>query len=159
MARGEAAAPRRGGTPMTGTDGVSRRVFLARLGIGFNAIVATLLGVPIVRYILSPITRERRPGYESWLSLGALDQFPEGQTRFATYRNPVVNAGRRDRDDRVLGASSRGREVPGLRDQLRAPRVPRPLVPAIELVHVPVSRWRLLRRRLARLWTAGAWLV
>src|SRR5947199_5452639 len=37
------------------------------------------------------ITRERRPGYESWLSLGALDQFPEGQTRFATYRNPVVN--------------------------------------------------------------------
>ena len=77
---------------MTGTDGLSRRVFLARLGIGFNAIVATLLGVPIVRYILSPITRERRPGYESWLSLGALDQFPEGQTRFATYRNPVVNA-------------------------------------------------------------------
>ena len=77
---------------MTGTDGVSRRVFLARLGIGFNVIVAALLGVPIVRYILSPITRERRPGYESWLSLGALDQFPEGQTRFATYRNPVVNA-------------------------------------------------------------------
>src|SRR5207253_195696 len=69
-----------------------RRAFLARLGIGFNAIVATLLGVPIVRYILSPITRERRPGYESWLSLGSLDQFPEGQTRFATYRNPVVNA-------------------------------------------------------------------
>jgi nitrite reductase/ring-hydroxylating ferredoxin subunit len=77
---------------MTGTDGLSRRVFLARLGIGFNAIVATLLGVPIVRYILSPITRERRPGYESWLSLGSLDQFPAGQTRFATYRNPVVNA-------------------------------------------------------------------
>ena len=77
---------------MTGTDGVSRRVFLARLGIGFNAIVATLLGVPIVRYILSPITRERRSGYESWLSLGSLDQFPAGQTRFATYRNPVVNA-------------------------------------------------------------------
>src|SRR5207247_1246103 len=83
------AAPRRGRTPMTGTDGVSRRVFLARLGIGFNVIVAALLGVPIVRYILSPITRERRSGYESWLSLGALDQFPEGQTRFATYRNPV----------------------------------------------------------------------
>jgi len=76
---------------MTGADGLSRRVFLARLGIGFNAIVSALLGVPIVRYILSPITRERRSGYESWLSLGALDQFPEGQTRFATYRNPVVN--------------------------------------------------------------------
>ena len=77
---------------MSATDGLSRRAFLARLGIGFNVIVAALLGVPIVRYILSPLTRERRPGYESWLSLGALDRFPEGQTRFATYRNPVVNA-------------------------------------------------------------------
>jgi nitrite reductase/ring-hydroxylating ferredoxin subunit len=77
---------------MTSTDGLSRRAFLARLGIGFNVIVAALLGVPIVRYILSPLTRERRPGYESWLSLGSLDQFPAGQTRFATYRNPVVNA-------------------------------------------------------------------
>ncbi len=152
---------------MTGTDGVSRRVFLARLGIGFNAIVATLLGVPIVRYILSPITRERRPGYESWLSLGSLDQFPEGQTRFATYRNPVVNAW----DGETATIACWVRRLAGekfqvfaincahLGYQLRAPRVPRPLVPAIELVHVPVSRWRLLRGRLARLRTAGPWLV
>ena len=35
---------------------------------------------------------ERRPGYESWLPLGSLQQFPENETRFATYRNPVVNA-------------------------------------------------------------------
>src|SRR5437016_11729744 len=90
MARGEAAASR-GRTSMTGTDGLSRRVFLARLGIGFNVIVAALLGVPIMRYLLSPVTRERRSGYESWLSLGSVDQFPEGETRFATYRNPVVN--------------------------------------------------------------------
>jgi len=76
---------------MTVTDGLSRRTLLVRLGIGFNALVATILGVPIVRYILSPVTRERRPGYESWLSLGAVDQFPAGQTRFATYRNPVVS--------------------------------------------------------------------
>ena len=54
---------------MTGTDGLSRRVFLARLGVGFNAIVAMLLGVPIVRYILSPITRERRPPHFEVLSL------------------------------------------------------------------------------------------
>src|SRR5260370_38663056 len=93
MARGEAAAPRRGRTPMTGTDGLSRRVFLARLGIGFNVIVAALLGLPIVRYILSPITPERRSGYEPWLSLGALDQVPEGPPRFATYRTPGVDAG------------------------------------------------------------------
>jgi len=77
---------------MTGTDGLSRRTLLVRLGLGFNVIAATILGVPIVRYILSPVTRARRQGYESWLPLGSLEQFPEGETRFATYRNPVVNA-------------------------------------------------------------------
>jgi Rieske Fe-S protein len=77
---------------MTGTDGLSRRTLLMRLGLGFNVIAATILGVPIVRYILSPVTRARRQGYESWLPLGSLQQFPEGETRFATYRNPVVNA-------------------------------------------------------------------
>src|SRR2546427_4016016 len=85
---------------------------------------------------------------------------PGGPDAFRHLSEPRgERVGRRDRDDRVLGASSRGREVPGVRDQLRAPRMPRPLVPAIELVHVPVSRWRLLCGRLARLRTAGAWLV
>jgi Rieske Fe-S protein len=64
---------------------------LMKLGILFNAAVGTILAVPIIRYILSPVIRERRPGYESWLKLGALDQFPAGQTRMAVYRNPVVN--------------------------------------------------------------------
>jgi Rieske Fe-S protein len=77
---------------MTGNDGLSRRTLLVRLGLGFNMVAATILGVPIVRYILSPVTRARRQGYESWLPLGSLQQFPEGETRFATYRNPVVNA-------------------------------------------------------------------
>ena len=76
---------------MTTTNGLSRRTVLVRIAIGFNMLVAAMLGVPIVRYILSPVTRERRFGYESWLSLGSLDQFPTGQTRLATYRNPVVN--------------------------------------------------------------------
>lgn len=76
---------------MTVSDGLSRRRMLMKLGILFNAAVGTILAVPIVRYILSPVTRERKPGYESWISLGPLVQFPEGQTRLATYRNPVAN--------------------------------------------------------------------
>ncbi|HUE03395.1 MAG TPA: Rieske 2Fe-2S domain-containing protein [Bryobacteraceae bacterium] len=76
---------------MTVYDGLSRRRMLMKLGILFNAAVGMILAVPIVRYILSPVTRERKPGYESWISLGPLVQFPEGQTRLATYRNPVVN--------------------------------------------------------------------
>ena len=74
-------------TPMT----LSRRTFLAKMGLAFNAVVGGVLAVPIVRYLLSPVSRERRPGYESWVSLGPVEQFPVGETRFATYRNPVVN--------------------------------------------------------------------
>ena len=70
---------------------LSRRGMLMKLGILLNGIVGVVLAVPIVRYILSPVIRERRPGYESWLSLGSLAQFPEGETRLATYRNPVAN--------------------------------------------------------------------
>jgi len=63
-----------------------------KLGLLFNGTDGTILAVPIVRYLLSPVIRERRSRSESWLSLGALDQFPAGQTRLATYRNPVANS-------------------------------------------------------------------
>jgi len=61
------------------------------LGILFNSLVAVILAVPVVRYLLSPIARGRKDGYDSWVPLGNLDQFPSGETRLATYRNPVVN--------------------------------------------------------------------
>jgi menaquinol-cytochrome c reductase iron-sulfur subunit len=68
---------------------ISRRGMFLKLAIFFNGFVVLILALPIVRYILSPLIR--RPGYASWLSLGSLDQFPVGQTRLATYRNPDVN--------------------------------------------------------------------
>jgi menaquinol-cytochrome c reductase iron-sulfur subunit len=71
---------------------MSRRTMLVKLGILLNGIIGLFLGVPIIRYLLYPVTSERRPGYESWLSLGALELFPKGQTRLATYRNPIVNS-------------------------------------------------------------------
>jgi Rieske Fe-S protein len=64
---------------------------LMKLGVVFNGIVGAIVAVPIVRYILSPVIRERKPGYGYWLSLGPLAQFPEGQTRLATYRSPYAN--------------------------------------------------------------------
>src|SRR5260370_28390209 len=76
---------------MTFPSGLSRREIFLKIGILFNTLVGAALAVPIVRYIFSPITRGRRPGYESWLSLGSVDQFPSGQTRLATYRDPVAN--------------------------------------------------------------------
>ena len=77
---------------MSAETGTSRRAMLVKIGLLLNGIVGAVLAVPIVRYLVSPVTRERQIGYESWLSLGGLEQFPAGQTRLATYRNPAVNA-------------------------------------------------------------------
>jgi Rieske Fe-S protein len=74
---------------MTPTNEVSRRGMLVKLGLLFNGAVGILLALPIVGYILGPVTRARKTGYDSWLSLGPLAQFPEGETRLATYRNPI----------------------------------------------------------------------
>ena len=70
----------------------SRRQAVFKIAMLFNGAVGALLAIPIVRYLFSPVSRERKPGYESWVSLGSVDEFPSGQTRLATYRNPMANA-------------------------------------------------------------------
>src|SRR5205814_9970906 len=67
-----------------------RRQMFMKIATLFNGVVGVLLAIPIVRYALSPVTRAGKSGYESWLSLGTIDQFPSGETRLATYRNPVA---------------------------------------------------------------------
>jgi Rieske Fe-S protein len=69
---------------------VSRRSFLMRLGILINGGIAALLTVPVIGYLLSPLRGKTGQGYNAWVSLGSLGQFPEGQTRLATFRNPFV---------------------------------------------------------------------
>jgi menaquinol-cytochrome c reductase iron-sulfur subunit len=75
---------------MTVSEGTTRRGILLKVGLLFNGAVGIVLGVPIVRYLLSPLIREPGGASESWLSLGSLNQFPAGETRLATYRNPIV---------------------------------------------------------------------
>jgi menaquinol-cytochrome c reductase iron-sulfur subunit len=77
---------------MTLPTGFTRRELLMKMGILLNSVIAVILAVPVVRYLLSPVARGRKEGYESWVPLGDLAQFPAGQTRLAIYRNPVVNA-------------------------------------------------------------------
>ena len=72
--------------------GITRRGLLMKIGLLFNGAVGLMLAIPIVRYLVSPFSRERKPGYDSWIPLGSPDQFPPGQTRLATYRNPVLNS-------------------------------------------------------------------
>ncbi|HUJ40972.1 MAG TPA: Rieske 2Fe-2S domain-containing protein [Candidatus Acidoferrales bacterium] len=77
---------------MSESQGTSRRTVLMKLGLLLNGIAAAVLAIPIVRYILSPASHAARGAYQSWIPLGSLGEFPAGQTRLATYRNPVVNA-------------------------------------------------------------------
>jgi Rieske Fe-S protein len=68
----------------------SRRGIFLKLGLLLNGAVGLMLAIPVVRYLFSPVARERKPGYRAWVSLGGVENFPAGQTRLATYRNPVV---------------------------------------------------------------------
>jgi Rieske Fe-S protein len=75
---------------MPNETSLSRRGLFMRLGIAFNGLVAAALAVPIVGFLLSSITRGRSKGYLAWVPLGQASQFPEGETRLATFRNPLV---------------------------------------------------------------------
>jgi Rieske Fe-S protein len=75
---------------MPNENSVSRRGLFMKLGILFNGLVATALAVPVVGFLLSSITRGRAGGYLSWVPVGPVSEFPEGETRLATFRNPHV---------------------------------------------------------------------
>ncbi|MCI0547100.1 MAG: Rieske 2Fe-2S domain-containing protein [Candidatus Rokubacteria bacterium] len=63
----------------------SRRSFLFRLGLGLNMLGAALVSIPVIGYIFAPA---RRLGGQSWIRLGPVTGFPEGETRLAIYENP-----------------------------------------------------------------------
>jgi len=67
---------------------VSRRWLLLSAGAALNGIVGIVLAVPVIRYLLGPVRKDS--SYNSWVSLGAADSFPVGETRLTTYRNPFT---------------------------------------------------------------------
>ncbi len=75
---------------MSDENRISRRALFMKLGVLFNGLVATALTIPIVRFLLSSVTRGRASAYLSWVPLGRISEFPEGETRLATFRNPHV---------------------------------------------------------------------
>lgn len=66
----------------------SRRAFLFKLALVLNGIVGTVLAIPIIGYILGPALR-RDSSFNSWVSLGPMSDFPEGETTLVDYHNPV----------------------------------------------------------------------
>ena len=71
---------------MTETEGISRRALLMKLGVLVNAVVAAVVAVPVVGYLLSPLRGKNH--YLKWITIGKIENFPEGQTRLGTFRNP-----------------------------------------------------------------------
>lgn len=65
---------------------VSRRWMLMKAAILLNGLVGIGLAIPIVRYLFAPVRPDS--AYDSWVSLGSLDQFPSGQTRLVSFTNP-----------------------------------------------------------------------
>jgi menaquinol-cytochrome c reductase iron-sulfur subunit len=69
---------------------LTRRGFFTKMAILFNGFVAAALAVPIAGFVLSALTRGRSREYLSWVPLGKVNEFPEGETRLATFTNPYV---------------------------------------------------------------------
>ncbi len=67
----------------------SRRAFLFKLSLALNGAVGAVVAVPILGYILGPALK-KNSSYNSWVSLGSLANFPEGETRMVDFRNPVT---------------------------------------------------------------------
>ena len=68
--------------------GGSRRAFLFKLGTALNVVAASLMGIPVIGFVFSSFLS--KGPQQSWIEVGPLDGFPEGQTRLATYRNPYT---------------------------------------------------------------------
>src|SRR5215831_4551699 len=70
----------------------SRRTMLLRIGWTLNGAAALLLLGPLVRYFASPGKKKNVRGDQAWVKLGSVADFPVGETRLATYRNPFREA-------------------------------------------------------------------
>lgn len=63
----------------------ARRRFLARLTIGLSGVMATIVGAPILGYLIAPLFR---PPPSEFVPVGALGDFPVGETKLVRFRDP-----------------------------------------------------------------------
>jgi menaquinol-cytochrome c reductase iron-sulfur subunit len=68
----------------------SRRVFLFKIAVLLNAAIGTVLAIPLVGFVISPMfSKSSRVG--SWIKLGDVGDYPEGETRLAVFKSPVAS--------------------------------------------------------------------
>jgi Rieske Fe-S protein len=66
----------------------SRRGLLVKVGVVLNGVAALLILPAVLRYFISPGRKKVMSADQAWVKLGPITQFPEGETRLATYLNP-----------------------------------------------------------------------
>jgi nitrite reductase/ring-hydroxylating ferredoxin subunit len=68
---------------------LGRRAFFQRLArwgtVAVGGLATLALGIPVVGYLLGALTKRNAP----WIPLGPVHQFPVGETRVATFDNPL----------------------------------------------------------------------
>jgi menaquinol-cytochrome c reductase iron-sulfur subunit len=69
----------------TPLDVVSRRAFLSRITLGATGVMAALVGLPIIGYLLAPLFREPQADF---VAVGRVGDFPVGQTKLVSVRDP-----------------------------------------------------------------------
>ena len=139
---------------------LSRRGLFMKLGMLFNGVVAAALTAPILGFLRRPLREAAQTVTCAWVPLGHVSEFPEGETRLATFRNPnVIPPTARPWTQLAGSGHIVGDQFQVFASQLRAPGLPGPLVSAIRAVHVPLPRRSILPRRLARLGSAGAGVI
>jgi menaquinol-cytochrome c reductase iron-sulfur subunit len=67
----------------------SRRTFLMNVGIALNAAVAAAIATPVVVYLIGPVLRRKE--YRAWIDLGNACDFPAGETKLITFKNPFTD--------------------------------------------------------------------
>src|SRR5260370_17057760 len=75
---------------MSNENMLSRRGLFMKIGMLFNGLVAIALAFPIVRFLLSSVTRSRGHAYLSSVTLGRVTQFPQAEPRPPTFPIPHI---------------------------------------------------------------------
>lgn len=64
---------------------VTRRRFFETLSVGLGGVCATMLGVPVVGFVIAPLFRKMK---DSWISVGKIDDFEIGKTVNVPFPDP-----------------------------------------------------------------------
>ena len=80
------------------TGDLSRREWLTKIGLLLNGVAVTLLAMPIIGYLVSPLIGADKGEYKRWITLGDLSEFPENQTRLIKFENPITSFADGDTD-------------------------------------------------------------